>query len=391
MSKDGWEIKKLGDVCEIIGGTTPSTSKKEYWNGTEKWITPAEVKIENKYITDSVKHITKKAVKDCSLQKLPIGTVIFSSRAPIGKVAISNTELYCNQGFKNFVCGKNIFNEYLYYFLYANTEYLNSIGKGTTFKEVSKSVVSQVQIPLPPLAEQKRIVKILDEKFATLEQIKSNAQKNLDNAKELFQAELSKSFSNKNWEKKRLGDVCDVRDGTHDSPRFFSTGFPLVTSKNLKQGKIDMSNVKFISKEDLDKINQRSKVNIGDILFAMIGTIGNPVLVKEEPNYAIKNMALFKPRNTIKSEFLTYYLSSSLCINKMITDSKGSTQRFVSLGYLRDYEILLPPLAEQEHIVKHLDAVQSKVRSLQEIYTKTLSDCDELKQSFLSKAFNGEM
>lgn len=111
------------------------------------------------------------------------------------------------------------------------------------------------------------------------------------------------------WEEKKLSDIYDVRDGTHDSPKYISEGYPLVTSKNLKNNSIDLSNVKYITQEDYNSINKRSKVEIGDILFAMIGTIGNPVLIKEPPNYAIKNVALFKKKNLDQEpKFLTYYL-----------------------------------------------------------------------------------
>lgn len=96
------------------------------------------------------------------------------------------------------------------------------------------------------------------------------------------------------WEVKTLGEICDVRDGTHDSPRYVKSGYPLVTSKNLTNGVIDFANIQYISKVDYDKINERSKADIGDVLYAMIGTIGNPVLITKEPNFAIKNVALFK-------------------------------------------------------------------------------------------------
>lgn len=195
FSNSTWEKKKLGDVCEIIGGTTPSTAVKEYWNGHEKWITPAEINVNNKYVIDSIKHITKEAVKSCSLRLLPIGTVIFTSRAPIGKVAIASTEFYCNQGFKNFICGKLIYNEYLYFYLLGNTAYLNSIGKGTTFKEVSKAIISEVTIPLPPLPEQRAIVARLDslnKKVRALEDIYTRTLAACDELKQSF---LAKAFA----------------------------------------------------------------------------------------------------------------------------------------------------------------------------------------------------
>ncbi|MBP5437784.1 MAG: restriction endonuclease subunit S [Treponema sp.] len=190
------------------------------------------------------------------------------------------------------------------------------------------------------------------------------------------------------WEIKKLSDVCDVRDGTHDSPKFYDKGYPLVTSKNLKNGKIEMTNLKYISKEDYEKINERSKVDINDILFAMIGTIGNPVLVTEEPDYAIKNMALIKDTGSIFPNYLLFYLSSNCALDKMLHDSNGTTQRFVSLGYLRNFEIPVPPLEEQKRIVKILDEKFAQLETIKTNAQTNLQNAKDLFQSQLTKAFN---
>lgn len=164
------------------------------------------------------------------------------------------------------------------------------------------------------------------------------------------------------WEEKKLSEVYDVRDGTHDSPKYVSEGYPLVTSKNLKNNSIDLSNVKYISQEDYDSINRRSNVEIGDILFAMIGTIGNPVLIEQESNYAIKNVALFKKKDLEQDpKFLTYYLGFEKTLDKMISEAKGATQKFVGLTYLRNFKIPLPPLPEQQRIVAKLDGLFAKI------------------------------
>lgn len=122
--REGWEIKKLGEVCEIIGGSTPKTNVSSYWDGEYYWITPAELN-GSKYVSSTIRTITAAGIKSAHLQLLPIGTVLLSSRAPIGKVAITTIPMYCNQGFKNLVCGDSLYNEYVYWFLSHNTEYLN--------------------------------------------------------------------------------------------------------------------------------------------------------------------------------------------------------------------------------------------------------------------------
>lgn len=160
---------KLGDVCEIISGSTPKTSIDSYWNGELCWITPAEITDNDIYIEDTERKITAEGAQSCSLSLMPIGTVLLSSRAPIGKVAITAKEMYCNQGFKNLICSNSIFNKYLFWFLKHNNDYLNSLGRGATFKEISKKIVANIEIPLPPLETQKQIAANLDKATQTID------------------------------------------------------------------------------------------------------------------------------------------------------------------------------------------------------------------------------
>ena len=154
-------MARLGDVCTILSGSTPKTNIPSYWDGDVKWITPAELNEDSYYITDSVRHITEEGRVKTGLSYMPAGTVILSSRAPIGKTAIAGCEMCCNQGFKNLVCSDAIHNEYLYYYLKNSTEYLNSLGRGATFKEISKSIVEDIEIALPSIEEQKRTAKVM--------------------------------------------------------------------------------------------------------------------------------------------------------------------------------------------------------------------------------------
>lgn len=139
---------KIGDLATVIGGSTPKTEKAEFWNGEYCWITPAELDDGSFIVMDTVRKITKEGVDSCSLRKLPAGTVLLSSRAPIGKVAIAGVEMYCNQGFKNLICSKFLNPIYVYYLLKFNVKYLNSLGRGATFKEISKTIVENILIPV---------------------------------------------------------------------------------------------------------------------------------------------------------------------------------------------------------------------------------------------------
>jgi type I restriction enzyme S subunit len=187
-----------------------------------------------------------------------------------------------------------------------------------------------------------------------------------------------------NWEKVLSKSVLDIRDGTHDSPKYHEQGFPLLTSKNLKNGSIDLSEVNFISFEDFESINKRSKVNIGDILYSMIGSIGNFALITSEPNFAIKNVALFRfVDNRLYNKFFIHLLQSDT-INRQIEKSmKGGTQKFVSLGVLRNLQIPLPPLAEQKRIAAILDAADLHRQKTNQLITKY----DDLSQSLFLDMF----
>ncbi|MBW8330715.1 MAG: restriction endonuclease subunit S [Prolixibacteraceae bacterium] len=194
----------------------------------------------------------------------------------------------------------------------------------------------------------------------------------------------------KGWEVKKLGEVYDVRDGTHDSPKYYESGFPLVTSKNLKDGKITLDDIRYISESDFININKRSKVDSGDVLFAMIGTIGNPVVVTEDSNFAIKNVALFKVRKGRNSWFLKYYLDSFEVIDRMNKEAKGTTQRFVGLGYLRDFDIPVPPLNEENRIVAILDEAFEAIDQAKANTEKNLQNAQELFQSELNSIFTNK-
>ena len=143
------EWTKISDIGEVVSGSTPKTSIKEYWNGNICWITPAELSNMSGTIYDSKKKITERGKSSCSLRMMPSRTVILSSRAPIGKVALLGKEMCCNQGFKNIICNEKVAPEYLYYLLGYNTIFLNSLGRGATFKEISKKIVEEIKVPLP--------------------------------------------------------------------------------------------------------------------------------------------------------------------------------------------------------------------------------------------------
>lgn len=169
-----WE--RIGNICEVVGGATPKTSVEEYWNGELPWITPAEIKEGDKFLYDTQRKLSEAGVRSTSMSRMPIGTVILSSRAPIGKVAIAGIEMYCNQGFKNLICGPEVLPGYLYELLRANSEYLNSLGRGATFKELSKKTVEKIKIPVPSLERQREFVDFVSK----VDKLRFDVQKQID-------------------------------------------------------------------------------------------------------------------------------------------------------------------------------------------------------------------
>ncbi|MEA5479664.1 restriction endonuclease subunit S [Pseudanabaena galeata UHCC 0370] len=180
-----------------------------------------------------------------------------------------------------------------------------------------------------------------------------------------------------------LGKICDVRDGTHDSPKYVENGFYLLTSKNFSSGKISYEGANKISIEDYNAINKRSKVDIGDIVMPMIGTIGSPVIISQESNFAIKNVALIKRNENVCMNYICAFLASSFFEKAIKSSKRGGTQKFVSLGDLRNLKLPLPPIAEQKRIAEILDRTQSLISKRKE----AIAQLDTLTQSIFLEMF----
>ncbi|WP_459520344.1 restriction endonuclease subunit S [Lactiplantibacillus plantarum] len=186
------------------------------------------------------------------------------------------------------------------------------------------------------------------------------------------------------WEERKLGEFSDVRDGTHASPKYVSQGHPMVTSKNLTHSGLDMTDVSFLTDKDFNEINKRSKVSIGDILFGMIGTIGNPVIVDRD-DFAIKNVALIKEKtsNPITNKWLLQYLKSPSFNRFIQKENAGGTQKFIALGLIRDMKLRVPEFDEQQKI----GAFFKKIDDTIALHQRKLAKLKELKQGYLQKMF----
>lgn len=422
---ENWKWYRLGELFNIVNGFTPLKSNPEFWeDGDIPWFTIEDVHRQGRFISSTEKFITRKALSKNTERIVPADTVLLCCTASVGEYAYTKIPLTTNQQFNAFVLKEHYKNAVypLYVFEYAKTlkgSLIDQAGK-TTFNFVSVGKLSNMLIPLPPFAEQKRIVAKIEELLPYIDRYEQ-AWSKLEKFNKRFPVDMQKSILQtaiqgklvpqlpeegtgeelflqiqaekqalikagkikkekplpeisedeipfdipESWKWVRFSDVLDVRDGTHDTPKYVTSGIPLVTSKNLVDGKIDFDTTKLISQEDAQAINLRSAVDDGDILFAMIGTIGNPVLVKKDREFCIKNMALFKAINKdlFDMKYLLLFLQNEQHVMKK--KASGGVQSFVSLKFLRNYLLPLPPLAEQKRIVAKLEEILPMCERLQ--------------------------
>ncbi|QWQ32702.1 restriction endonuclease subunit S [Candidatus Minimicrobia naudis] len=336
---------RLKELGTIFTGNTPSKKVDEYWsNRNIKFIKPDVIKDElcvissaNEYISASAKNVSR---------IVPANSILVTCIGKIGRVGITEEEVSFNQQINAIVPNEAIIPKYLAYAIYANRKQLKAIANAPVVPIINKTQFSDFKISICESVEkQNKIVRTLD----VISEIITHDKKKIEALDELIKARFVEMFDDNFGEIVELGNVCDVRDGTHDSPKYHNAGYPLVTSKNICDGKIDFSTCNLIQKEDYVKINKRSKVDVGDVLMPMIGTVGNPIIVNTDKEFAIKNVALikFKDDSVILNTFIKTLLESDYFGRAVLSKTKGGTQKFISLGDIRKLEFNLPPIELQ--------------------------------------------
>ena len=353
---------KLGDVCEIVSGSTPKTSIAEYWDGDLKWITPAEITDETYIITDSVRKITELGVKKTGLTPFPEGTVILSSRAPIGKVAIAGSEMYCNQGFRNLICSDKINNRYLYWFLKGNTTFLNSLGRGATFKEISKKIVADIEINLSDKEQQKKVVENLERISGIIHMRKKELQK-LD---ELVRARFVEMFGDpiknpKGWEMVTIGDiVTEVRYGT-SKPAVEDGRYPYLRMNNITaDGHLDLNNLKYIDIPD-DEI-EKCVVRKGDVLFNRtnsIDLVGKTAIFDLTEDMVIAGYIIrIRLNERLLPEVLSQYMNLKVIKDILRSMAKGAVnQANINAQELQSIKIYIPDMELQNQFAVFVNQI----------------------------------
>lgn len=314
------------------------------------------------------------------------GTLLISVRAPIGALNFAKERSCIGRGLAGITPQNGVSLKYIYYCLKGKNKELNAKGTGSTFKAIAKSALGETSVKIVSEEDQLKIIQTLDRVSSVIEARKQQLTEldNLIKARfvELFGDTILNPFG---WKKDLLGTVCDVRDGTHDSPQYYESGYPLVTSKNVTGGKIDLTDCSLICEADFKKISERSKVDIGDIIMPMIGTVGKPVIVDIEPNFAIKNVSLikFKADSRVLNIYIRALLQSDYFDDAVLSKVRGGTQKFISLGDIRKLEVLVPPMELQEQFatfIKQTD--KSKV-----VVQKALDEAQTLFDSLMQEYF----
>jgi type I restriction enzyme, S subunit len=396
--KQGWEIKKLGDVCETGAGGTPLKAHKDFYEGgTIPWLMSGEVS--QGEVFEARNFITEKGLKNSSAKLFPINTVLVAMYgATAGQVGILKFEACTNQAVCGILPNDKTIPEYLFYCFLSKKEELVSQAVGGAQPNISQIKIRNTKIPLPPLPEQQRIVSILDKTFSVIERSRNNAEQNLRNAKELFESYLQGVFEKKGdgWEEKMMGEVFDIgsskrimeKDWTVDGVPFYG-GKEIV--KLAKFGFV-VSN-SYISEEKYNEYASKYDMpQNGDILITARGTIGIGYIVKKGDKFYYKdgNIISMRAKMPTNPEFILYALKSN-AIYDQLRKLTGATVSHLPIEKAKLLVVMIPNFSTQYIVVEKIKEMEAETKKLEAIYQQKINDLEEFKKSILQKAFSGEL
>jgi len=395
---DPWEQHKLGDIGTLKNGM--NFSKEAMGHGY------AFVNLQNIFGNNVIDNhnlefaeASEKQLIDYSLQK---GDVLFVRSSVklegVGEAALipENLENTTYSGFLIRFRDEYGLNNNFKKFIFAIRQVRNQIMSQATNsanKNISQSVLENLTFNIPIKEEQR----VIGQYFSELDNLITLHQRKLEKLKTFKKAMLDKMFPKNGelvpeirfsgftdpWEQRKLDDITDVRDGTHDSPQYLEVGHPFVTSKNVKDGFINYEDIQYISDQDFEEINKRSKVDKNDILMGMIGTIGNIALVREVPDFAIKNIALIKDIGDIFYHYLYHCLQSNSVVHQLDENLDGGTQKFIALNKIRELVIPVPSEYEQHKIGECMGLLDNIIT----LHQRKLEKLQNIKKSMLNKMF----
>ena len=395
----GWKEVKLSDLAEIQSGGTPSRSNTAYWNGNIPWVKISDIK--GKYVTETEEFITEEGLMNSSAKMFERGTILFSIFATIGKVAILDIDATTNQALVGLKNNELVDKSFLVYALIELSERISNLGKGVAQKNINISILKDVRIPLPTLAEQKQIAEKLDKLFDQIETIKKASNRIPELLKNFRQQVLTYAVTGKliesTPEPRMLGELIDeLKYGTSKKADYDIEGFPVLRIPNINNGEIDSSDLKYVPLDDKE-YNQLS-LQEGDILVirsnGSLSIVGQCAIVRKECENWVYAGYLIRIRCTheLLPEYLNY-IFQSYQVRKQIVEKSHSMSGVnnFSADKIKQLEIAWYPVEVQKQIVEKLNSIFGKLNEIEKQYNTLCEKLDKLPQNLLCKAFKGEL
>lgn len=386
---EDWEEKRITRFSEIISGSTPSTTNPRYWNGDIIWITPDDLSGNSSiYMKSSSRKISRFGLKNCSVKIIPKNSIVISSRAPIGYIAIMTVDYTTNQGCKSLKL-KNVSPEFIYYDLLFNMEKIKNLGEGTTFSEISKGQFEKVTLLIPKfIKEQQKIASILQTIDNDIGKTKDLIEKYIKIKEGLIQ-DIFNDFDNPlKWNVQKLSSFAFAADIDHKMPSDVEYGVPFVSAKDITdEGEIILKGVKTISESDYKRLSRKIKPQIGDMIYSRIGTIGRVSLVKKQLKFLMSySCCIIRITNKkVYPEYLTWILKSGILDRQLIKETQSIGVPDLGLDKIEAFKIPLPvENNEQINIVNRLNTIQEKVVSECAYLSKLLKVKTGLMQDLLT-------
>lgn len=392
----GWQTKSIGEAFRVVNGGTPKTGVAAYWDGEHHWITPAEMGgLASPYLSASRRRLTDEGLR-VGAELVPPNSIILSTRAPIGHLVINELPMAFNQGCKGLVPSSGIDSKFAYYFLLANVPLLESLGTGATFKELSGGKLKEVPFRFPSLPEQHRIVAILDEAFEGIATAKASAEKNLQNARELFESHLAEVFAREGDGRmdRTLNSVCRRITVGHVgsmSSQYRPSGIPFLRSQNIRPFSVSLDNVVFID-EAFHASLSKSSLMAGDLAIVRTGYPGTAAVIPESLGSAnCSDLVIVRPGPEIDAHYLAAFFNSSFGKGLVSGKVVGAAQKHFNVTAAKEVVLHVPPISEQQSIVRAADEFREQTDQLEQVYSRKLAALDELKKSLLHQAFTGAL
>lgn len=403
---EGWSETEIGYIADVISGGTPKSGIAENFALSGEgiaWLTPADLSgYKRKLISRGARDLSTEGYSSCSAKLMPAGAILFSSRAPIGYVAVASNEISTNQGFKSFVFTNDIYPDYAYYYLRNIRHLAEELGTGTTFKEISGSAAKTLPFVMAPLAEQKSIAEKLDTLLAQVDSTKARLEKIPQILKRFRQAVLAAAVNgkladrqdgNRHWQEQQLSHVAShIVDCPHSTPKWSSEGKYCVRTTAFSPFYLDLSYQGYVDEETYQNRIQRLKPEPDDILYSREGTIGIACQIPKGVELCLgQRMVLIRASDKISSKYLTIVLNSNNILKIVRSKTMGSTAPRINMSDIKSYPIPLPPLQEQHEIVRRVEQLFAYADTIEKHVNNALTRVNSLTQSILAKAFRGEL